>query len=213
MRRLCRHAVLLSTLLLACPDNSVAQQQARETERFGLWVIGPNAHVRGWASQWIEDAVREAPTRPPSSAVLGWQTVLQVMLDVDAVPLGSPPEDSRRGGPMLVDMRAVLWPWDMEEPVPLRDRIERMREGRLTNHVQVLARHVPSDVGARDSLWILEAESIASWTASGPLQRRIVLATSRVVADSSLRTAARALGSQLAEAWADLSDQRSMRAR
>jgi hypothetical protein len=211
MHLACRRFVICAVLLSACPG-SAGSQQRLGVERFGLWVIGPTAQSRGWASQWIEDAVRATPGRPPGE-IVGWQQLLPMLLDVDAPTLGPPPEEGRAGGPSPGEAVKKRWPWEMTRPVPMQDMIGALRQGQLTVLVQVVAHSVPRDFGSRDSLWVLEAVAIAPWRVTTAMQQTTVLTTTRGVDDQSLRVASAALGSQLAAVWSAMATAASARAR
>jgi hypothetical protein len=210
-----RTAAVCVISLVFGADSAFAQVgQDAPGARFGFWVIGPNAQARGWASQWIEEALRDAPNRPRGS-VVDWRMVLSECLDADAAPLGPPPPDRNAGGPHASEFASLIavWPWDMTEPMSLEEMVVRRREGRLTFLVQVVARAVPADLDSRDSVWVLDAVAIGARLGETPGRHGVVLATSRGVSHRSLITASRTLGLQLADVWAQLTPADSTRAR
>jgi hypothetical protein len=210
MHRRMLTAFVCAMLSGVLPALAQARPDSAKT-RIGFWVIGPSEQTRGWASQWIEAALRSAADRLRGS-VVDWQTVLRTGLDVDAAPLGSPPEERRRGGP-AAEVAAESYPWDMTEPVPFEEMTVRLRETQLTVLVQVVARAVPAALTSLDSVWVLDAVAIAARRGEIPRRRGIVLATARRVSDASLRTASNSLGLQLTEVWGQLTASDSVRAR
>jgi hypothetical protein len=209
-----RLAMLAYTALsLGWPATSLAQPTVwRDTLAF--WVIGPDSATRQWTSEWIERTLRAAATRP-QVPIVAWRRALPRLLDVDAPSaLGDPPADEARGGPGPLPDPNAHYPWDMTQPLSVRDMIERLHDQHLGVIVQVVVRRYSAEsASAADSVYGLEALALAE-KGQGVRSRQIItLIAASNIEHRSLREAGRLLGERLAVVWFDITAGRPVRAR
>jgi hypothetical protein len=209
-----RLAMLVCTALsVGWPAISLAQPTVSH-DTLAFWVIGPDSATRHWTSEWTEHALRAAATRP-QVPILAWRRALPRLLDVDAPgALGDPPADDARGGPDALPDPNVRYPWDMTQPLSVREMIERLHDEHLGVIVQVVVRRYSAEVGSvADSVYGLEALALVEKGQGARSRQIITLIAASNIEHRNLREAARLLGERLAVVWLDLTAGRSVRAR